>query len=137
MLSPQQQLGGSADMQYPQDMQLQNLQDMQNTQFPQNMQSQPCTATFSYYASNGNPVYLCECPGGTSYQYLRCVNPNESGTPDVQNSNDMQQQNVQEVQEQPCTATFSYYASDRRPVYQCDCPGYGISYQYSRCVSPR
>ncbi|CAJ0601054.1 unnamed protein product [Cylicocyclus nassatus] len=113
MLSqPPPQLGGGADMQYPQnqqDMQLQNVQnvqDMQNTQL-QNLQTQPCTATFSYYASNGNPVYQCDCPSGTSYQYLRCVNPDESGAPDVQNAPDMQQQNVQDVQEQPCTHTQS------------------------------
>ncbi|CAJ0601097.1 unnamed protein product [Cylicocyclus nassatus] len=32
-----------------------------------------CVATFAYRAANGTPVYKCECPGGTSYQYNRCV----------------------------------------------------------------
>ncbi|CAJ0601069.1 unnamed protein product [Cylicocyclus nassatus] len=146
LLSPQQQLAASMQEQLlQQQQQLQEMQEMQaqNMQDQQEMQSQACTAKFSYYASNGYPVYECDCPSGTSYQYLRCVNPDESVNPDVmsdvQNTPDMQQQNVQDqvVQEQPCTATFSYHASDGRPVYHCDCPGYGISYQYNRCISPK
>ncbi|VDK71323.1 unnamed protein product [Cylicostephanus goldi] len=55
-----------AQAQYPSDIELQTLQDTQ---------TQACNTQFSYYASNGSPVYLCDCPGGISYQYLRCVNP--------------------------------------------------------------
>ncbi|CAJ0601053.1 unnamed protein product [Cylicocyclus nassatus] len=67
---PQAQFGApqqfGAQAQYSSDMELQTLQDTQ---------PQACSTEFSYYASNGSPVYLCDCPNGISYQYLRCVNP--------------------------------------------------------------
>ncbi|CAJ0601094.1 unnamed protein product [Cylicocyclus nassatus] len=49
----------------------QDIQAQQNT----TRKSESCVATFAYMAMNGSPVYKCECSGGISYQYNRCVAP--------------------------------------------------------------